>query len=81
MSEAPKLTSNDLALALQAASHAINWCRSQPDCDYVRGQLRAYQDLYKKLDAAADHNNPYVNTDDMPGDWGDDPIYAPITDS
>lgn len=75
----PLLTSNDLALAEQAAAHAIKFWKDRGRSKFVRRRIDEYRALIAKLDAAGRHLCPHDNSDDMPLDWGSDPIYGPLT--
>lgn len=74
----PFLTSNDLALAQAGAQHAYNWWLKQPGSKTKRERLKAFKALNDKLDEACDHLNPY-DSETMPADFGNDPIYGPLT--
>lgn len=77
--EAPLLTSNDIALAAAACSLAIAWHNLQPRSGFGAREKQKLKDLCKKLHHAGNHLNPFVDdTEAMPLDWGDDPIYGPI---
>ncbi len=78
MADAPLLTSNDIALAEQGCQLAIAWHRAQSLSTFNDKQIDAYRTLIAKLDAACQHRNPYTSSDEMPLDWGDDPIYGPL---
>jgi hypothetical protein len=76
--DAPMLTSNDLALAMTGAQLAHSWWKKQPASKIRRERMAAFDGLIAKLNSACDHLNPY-DYDSMPLDFGDDPIYAPMT--
>lgn len=76
---APFFNSNDIALAAQAAAHAIQWWKKRGRSKFVRERIASYRDLISKLDAAGDHLCPSDGSDEMPLNWGDDPIYGPLT--
>lgn len=78
--EAPLLTSNDLALAEFGCVLAMAWWRTKPVTSYARKEIAKLSMLSLKLGEASQHRNPYDNSEDMPLDWGDDPIYAPLPD-
>lgn len=78
MSGAPNLTSNDLAGSAMAIGLALAWWRDWPASGFKRREVKKLKALLAKINAAADHNNPFTNSDDMPSDWGDEPIYAPL---
>jgi hypothetical protein len=74
----PLLSSNDLAGAAQAVQLALAWYRDQPKSGWRRKEEAKFKALLAKLDVASDHKNPYSDSDEMPLDWGDDPIYGPL---
>lgn len=78
---APLLTSNDIACAAMGVQLALAWHRQQPMSGFRRKEEAKLKAIFAKLDAAGDHNNPYTDSDDMPFDWGDDPIYGPLPDA
>lgn len=78
--KAPLLTGNDIALAVEAVQITIGWWKKQPRSGVKSQRLRDLAALSTKLSTAADHLNPYACSDDMPLDFGGEPIYAPMTE-
>ena len=76
------LTGNDIALAEEGLSHAINfWKKSKhPRTKFVKGRIATYSALLEKLDAIASAAYPYARSDNMPLDIGDEKLYVPNRD-
>ena len=69
-----KLTGNDIALAMEAISHAMNFYKKGGRSKFVRDKLSSLDALHSKLNEISDAAYPYEHSDDMPLDVGDEPI-------
>lgn len=75
----PLLNSNDMALAAMGCAHAVRFWQRTGRTKYARAEVAKLKALIAKLDTAGRHLCPYEGADDMPPDWGDAPIYGPLT--
>lgn len=78
--KAPLLTSNDIAVCQNGLGHMLNFLKTLERGKFKRDQIKATVALQEKLERAVAHLNPYYPIAvGMPLDWGDDPIYGPLT--
>lgn len=69
------LTGNEVALAIQGVSHAMNWWKAQPMSGERTKHMTNLRALNKKLNAVSDYAYPYPSSDDMPPEIGEEIIF------
>lgn len=74
MSDKHQLTGNDIALATNAVSLALAWWKEQPASGFKREQMAKLSALSLRLQHISMYAYPYEWGDDMPLDFGDEPI-------